>query len=271
MLSQGLPRSAPLQRCGQRVGRSHKDNVARSRVTLPQCYEFYRPRTALRTLPSLPITEEWHAALSACRTASGRERFKRNRLGCALGLPLTLSALCHSSVSVSVTMQLQHSQLSLPDRVAGTSSAFPPPIRVSRRPRYTARCRSAVTASVIAEIEAEQPKLLELPPQESAGQWSGSCPRAARFSLPSNYDCSTSMLDMCYEASDSLLSSLPAVDDLSLRNPLKRAERMNTGWFGVIMEYEGVLVEDTYEAQQSAWLKVAQELGYPRPLGHLFR
>ncbi|KAJ9527250.1 hypothetical protein QJQ45_025533 [Haematococcus lacustris] len=61
------------------------------------------------------------------------------------------------------------------------------------------------------------------------------------------------------------------VDDVSLANPLKRAERLSTSWFGVIMEWEGVLVQDTFEVHSQAWLKVAAEFGFPRPLGHLFR
>lgn len=60
-------------------------------------------------------------------------------------------------------------------------------------------------------------------------------------------------------------------DDASLHNPLKRAERLSTGWFGVIMELEGVIVESTQEAHEQAWLRTAQEFGYPRPLGQLLR
>jgi len=62
-----------------------------------------------------------------------------------------------------------------------------------------------------------------------------------------------------------------AVDDINLNNPLQRMNRLSTGWFGVIVELEGVLIEDTYEAHQKAWLSVAAEFGFPRPLGHLFR
>jgi hypothetical protein len=60
-------------------------------------------------------------------------------------------------------------------------------------------------------------------------------------------------------------------DDPSIHNPLERMERLGTGWFGAIVEYEGVLVEDTAEYHQKAWLAVADEFGLPRPLGHLFR
>ena len=60
-------------------------------------------------------------------------------------------------------------------------------------------------------------------------------------------------------------------DDPSLHNPLERMERLGTGWFGAIVEYEGVLVEDTGEYHNKAWLAVADEFGLPRPLGHLFR
>eukprot|EP00798_Chlamydomonas_sp_ICE-L_P007855 gene7855-1062_t len=60
-------------------------------------------------------------------------------------------------------------------------------------------------------------------------------------------------------------------DDPSVHNPLQRMERLGTGWFGVIMEYEGVIVESAWEAHTEAWLKVADEFGYPKPLGLLFR
>lgn len=61
------------------------------------------------------------------------------------------------------------------------------------------------------------------------------------------------------------------VDDPSVHNPLQRMERLGTGWFGVIMEHDGVLFQDTWELHTQAWLRVAQEMGHPRPLGHLFR
>lgn len=57
-------------------------------------------------------------------------------------------------------------------------------------------------------------------------------------------------------------------DEPSLHNPLERAERLGTSWFGVIADYEGVVVEDTLPAHAQAWLAVAQELGLPKPLGH---
>lgn len=103
-------------------------------------------------------------------------------------------------------------------------------------------------------------------------------------------------------------------DDPSVHNPLQRHERLGTGWFGVIMEHDGVLFQDTWElhtqvragltasvglvhapcsathacmrrsnagpphvplpcpvAALQAWLRVSQELGHARPLGHLFR
>lgn len=70
---------------------------------------------------------------------------------------------------------------------------------------------------------------------------------------------------------EELLLPLPAMenaaDDPRLHNPLQRMERLGTGWFGVIVEYEGVLVEDTAQWHTQAWMHVAQELGLPRPLG----
>ncbi len=38
------------------------------------------------------------------------------------------------------------------------------------------------------------------------------------------------------------------VDDPSIHNPLQRSERLSTGWFGVVLEWDGVLVQDTWEA-----------------------
>ena len=54
-------------------------------------------------------------------------------------------------------------------------------------------------------------------------------------------------------------------DDPSLHNPLQRLHRLGTGWFGVIMEYEGVLVEDTSELHSKAWEMLGEEEGKPRP------
>ncbi len=58
-----------------------------------------------------------------------------------------------------------------------------------------------------------------------------------------------------------------AADDPTLHNPLQRMERLGTGWFGVIAEYEGVVVEDTLEAHKRAWQMVAEEMQLQRPLG----
>ena len=44
-------------------------------------------------------------------------------------------------------------------------------------------------------------------------------------------------------------------------------ERLSTGWFGVILEYEGILVQETFSSNVESWLKVADESGYKRPLG----
>jgi HAD superfamily hydrolase (TIGR01509 family) len=56
-------------------------------------------------------------------------------------------------------------------------------------------------------------------------------------------------------------------DDPSLNNPLKRMERLGTGWMGVIFELEGVCVE--YEKKDSvveAWRKAAEMEGKEAPM-----
>ena len=54
-------------------------------------------------------------------------------------------------------------------------------------------------------------------------------------------------------------------DDPSLHNPLQRLHRLGPGWFGVILEYEGVLVEDTSDLHSKAWEMLGEEEGKPRP------
>jgi HAD superfamily hydrolase (TIGR01509 family) len=75
---------------------------------------------------------------------------------------------------------------------------------------------------------------------------------------------------------DASLKPLPLaveglVDDPSLHNPLQRMHRLGTGWMGVILEYEGVLVEDTSELHQKAWEQLALEEDKARPLNWLLK
>lgn len=56
-----------------------------------------------------------------------------------------------------------------------------------------------------------------------------------------------------------------AVDDPRLGNPLERMHRLGTGWFGVIFEFEGVLVESAHEDHIKAWKEVCSREGKPNP------
>lgn len=60
-------------------------------------------------------------------------------------------------------------------------------------------------------------------------------------------------------------------DDPSLHNPLQRMERLGTGWMGVITELEGVIVEDTSDVVQRAWLELAQQEGKNAPLAWVLK
>lgn len=55
-------------------------------------------------------------------------------------------------------------------------------------------------------------------------------------------------------------------DDPLLANPLQRFERLGTGWMGVVVDLEGVLVRDNAEAHMTAWQKLSDEEGKPAPL-----
>ena len=84
-------------------------------------------------------------------------------------------------------------------------------------------------------------------------------------------------------------------DDPQLANPLQRQERLGTGWFGVILEW-GAIFESRDEVHEKAsdavthltkhvaltspppplfssqaWLMIAEEMGYARPLGQSMR
>lgn len=56
-------------------------------------------------------------------------------------------------------------------------------------------------------------------------------------------------------------------DNPLLHNPLQRMERLGTNWFGVIADYEGVVVDSTLKAHQEAWRQAAAEMNHPVPLG----
>jgi len=53
--------------------------------------------------------------------------------------------------------------------------------------------------------------------------------------------------------------------DPSLGNPLLRFEHMGCGCLGVIMEWEGVIVEDDPHIERKAWLALAEEEGKRPP------
>lgn len=56
-------------------------------------------------------------------------------------------------------------------------------------------------------------------------------------------------------------------DDPSLKNPLKRMERLGTGWMGVIFELEGVCIEyEKKECVVKAWKKTAELEGKEPPM-----
>jgi hypothetical protein len=56
-----------------------------------------------------------------------------------------------------------------------------------------------------------------------------------------------------------------AVDDPLLANPRRRLDMLGTGWFGVIVEYEGVLVESAHEDHVLAWREVCRARGANPP------
>ncbi|KAG0572762.1 hypothetical protein KC19_VG122800 [Ceratodon purpureus] len=70
-------------------------------------------------------------------------------------------------------------------------------------------------------------------------------------------------LEVTYFSETSLLRSPPArkdrADDPSLNNPLLRQHRLGCGWFAVVMEWEGVIVEDDSFLERKAWTVLAEE------------
>eukprot|EP00475_Leptophrys_vorax_P018509 TRINITY_DN2531_c0_g1_i1.p1 TRINITY_DN2531_c0_g1~~TRINITY_DN2531_c0_g1_i1.p1 ORF type:complete len:301 (+),score=27.19 TRINITY_DN2531_c0_g1_i1:74-976(+) len=54
-------------------------------------------------------------------------------------------------------------------------------------------------------------------------------------------------------------------DDVTLSNPLKRLERLSCGWLAVLLEWEGVVVDDDSAYERQAWTALAEEEGRPQP------
>lgn len=55
-------------------------------------------------------------------------------------------------------------------------------------------------------------------------------------------------------------------DDVSIHNPLLRQHRLGCGWFAVIVEWEGVMVEDDSDIERAAWAMLAEEENKPQPM-----
>eukprot|EP00878_Enallax_costatus_P001251 GHUV01001395.1.p1 GENE.GHUV01001395.1~~GHUV01001395.1.p1 ORF type:complete len:329 (+),score=51.58 GHUV01001395.1:231-1217(+) len=81
----------------------------------------------------------------------------------------------------------------------------------------------------------------------------------------------TSTIEKTQEARPLPTRTESVVDDPRLANPLERQNRLSTAWFGVITEFDGVLVDSTEAANIQAWLEVAEEMRLPRPLGQVLR
>ncbi|KAJ3689317.1 hypothetical protein LUZ61_018481 [Rhynchospora tenuis] len=60
-------------------------------------------------------------------------------------------------------------------------------------------------------------------------------------------------------------------DNPKIHNPLLRLERMGCGWLGVILEWEGVIVEDDPKIEKQAWLLLAEEEGKSPPPAFVLR
>ena len=60
-------------------------------------------------------------------------------------------------------------------------------------------------------------------------------------------------------------------DDPSLNNPLLRQHRLGCGWFAVVMEWEGVIVEDDSELERKAWTALAEEESKRPPPAYMLK
>eukprot|EP00243_Klebsormidium_subtile_P003324 TRINITY_DN16687_c0_g1_i1.p1 TRINITY_DN16687_c0_g1~~TRINITY_DN16687_c0_g1_i1.p1 ORF type:complete len:396 (-),score=70.64 TRINITY_DN16687_c0_g1_i1:674-1861(-) len=60
-------------------------------------------------------------------------------------------------------------------------------------------------------------------------------------------------------------------DDKWLQNPLLRLERFGVGWFGIILDWEGVLVDEDPKIERQVWEALAEEEGRSLPPAWLLR
>lgn len=78
----------------------------------------------------------------------------------------------------------------------------------------------------------------------------------------------------CTDHTDGRLGAHPPsnpADNPSLNNPLLRQERMSCGWLTAIFEWEGVIVEDSPDLENQAWLSLANEEGKSPPPAFILR
>lgn len=60
-------------------------------------------------------------------------------------------------------------------------------------------------------------------------------------------------------------------DDPSLNNPLLRQHRLGCGWFAVLLEWEGVIVEDDSALERKAWTALAEEESKRPPPAYMLK
>jgi hypothetical protein len=77
------------------------------------------------------------------------------------------------------------------------------------------------------------------------------------------------LLETSFYASEANLKNLVPeknrVNDINLHNPLLRQHCMGCRWLGVILEWEGVIVNDDAELERKSWTALAEEEGRSPP------
>jgi len=152
--------------------------------------------------------------------------------------------------------------------------AAPPPLARDgkagsrRAPAPPARCsdRSALVPALVPAL-----------PLVSEAHVAAAAPSSSGSSRGGYGDGSCSVSDSCAQGlrrDGAPLLPLPldvegCADDPNLANPLERAARLGTSWFGVVVEPDGVVYTDAWDTHVQAWAIVADELGLPRPLGQV--
>lgn len=135
--------------------------------------------------------------------------------------------------------------------------------------------RSGVVVSSVATLRSSFAGIVEVPKRgrSSARLWRVEHVRSQSGleEAPGPIEQDRRSLEVTYFSETTPSIRKDKADDPSLNNPLLRQHRLGCGWFAVVMEWEGVIVEDDSELERKAWTALAEEESKRPPPAYMLK